>query len=411
MRRFPPALAYALAIVFVLLIPTSSPAQVQEISQTVKELKAAPVDTEVPGTEVPDEASPLLTQLKHELRDLITARLAGAARDAAPAKLQESVRNDLKAGGMVLQSDVPEIPRTGPLPEDAEFGFIQKITIEKPAKHEDLLVAVTTLQIPCGSDSSLYIFQWQKTGWNLILAQEANGYDRIDGAQGDFGYSISPPDVSGHWFVATANVDPWCTSMWRGIRYEILRAGSDAYEPNVLYTGKSGIYLEDDLFRLKTTSDTVSLSFVAEQRLDTEIFFRKHLLNFRVSGDAVTRVEPLALHPEDFLDEWFQLPWTYASTSVEPAQEKQAHSWHEWKKTAALEFSRLRFVQPCGNEKPAQRWVVGIDWGETNAEPQSLYFEISGSGSTFRILNVSEIRPAGCPGESPPDYQPDLTLP
>jgi hypothetical protein len=134
-------------------------------------------------------------------------------------------------------------------------------------------------------------------------------------------------------------------------------------------------------------------------------------LNFRVSGDAVTRIEPLAPHPEDFLDEWFQLPWSDASKSVEPAQEKQAHEWHEWKNTTALEFSSLRFVQACGNEKPAQRWVVGIDWGETKTEPRSLYFEMSRSDSTFRILNVSEIRPSGCPGESPPDYQPGLTLP
>jgi hypothetical protein len=198
MSKFSPAPAYALAILFVLLIPTSSPAQVEEVSQTVKELKAVPVDTEVPGTEVPDEASLLLAQLKHELRDLITARLAGAARDAIPAQLQESLRNDLKAGGIVLQSDVPQVPRTGPLPEDAEFGFIQKITIEKPATHDDILVAVVTLQIPCGSDSSLYIFQWQKSSWNLVLAQEANGYNRIDGAQGSFAHSISPPDSSGH---------------------------------------------------------------------------------------------------------------------------------------------------------------------------------------------------------------------
>ncbi len=365
----------------------------------------------MPSTEVPDEASLLLTLLKHELRDLIAARLAEAGRDALPARLQESVRNDLRAGGIVLQSDVPEVTRTGPLPEDAEFGFIEKITIEKSPKHEDFLVAVVTLQIPCGSDASLYIFQWQKTAWNLVLAQEANGYNQIDGAQGDFAYSISPSDVGGHWFVATANVNPWCTSNWQAIRYKILRAGSNAYEPVVLYTGESGIYREDDLFTLKTTPDTASLSFVAEQSLDMGILLRVHLLNFGVTGDAVTRTEPLALRPEDFLDEWFKLAWSDASKSVEKSQESQAHLWHEWKKTAAPADSSLQFVQPCGHEKPAKQWVVGIDWEEGETVAKSLYFKISRTNGTFSMLSASETRPSGCPGESSPYDSSDLTLP
>jgi hypothetical protein len=411
MRKSSTGLTYVLAVLFALVIPASAPAQVQEISQTVKKLKAVPVDTEMPSTEVPDEASLLLTQLKHELRDLVAARLAEAGRDAMPAGIQRSVLNDLKAGGIELRADLPDGTRSGPVPEDAEFGFIQKITIEKSPTHEDLLVAVVTLQIPCGSDSSFYIFQWQKTAWNLILAQEANGYSQVDGAQGNFGYSISAPDVNGRWFVATVDVNLWCTSNWQAIRYKILRVGSNAYEPKVLYTGKSGIFLEDELYKLKTTSDTVSLSFVAEQSLDMGILLRVHLLNFGVTGDAVTRIEPLALRPEEFLDEWFQLAWSDASKSVEKSQESHARLWHEWKKPVAPADSSLRFVQPCGHEKPAKQWVVGIDWGEGATVAKSLYFKISRTDGTFRILGVSEIRPAGCPGESPPDYQPHLTLP
>src|SRR5580698_4670374 len=156
-------LRFALPIVFALLVPTFLRAQVQDIAQTAKKLKAIPVDSELPSTDVPEDASVLLTQFKHELRDLVAARLAGAAADQAPEKLQESILNDRAAAGIELRADVPDVTRTGPLPEDAEFGFIQKITIAKPAEHQDLIVAVVTLQIPCGSDWSLYIWQWQKT--------------------------------------------------------------------------------------------------------------------------------------------------------------------------------------------------------------------------------------------------------
>jgi hypothetical protein len=69
-----------------------------------------------------------------------------------------------------------------------------------------------------------------------------------------------------------------------------------------------------------------------------------------------------------------------------------------------------RFVQPCETETPAKRWVVGIDWGETETVKKSLYFKMSRTNGAFRIFSVSEIRPSGCPGESQPDYEPDLTL-
>jgi hypothetical protein len=200
--------------------------------------------------------------------------------------------------------------------------------------------------------------------------------------------------------------------MWQGIRYKILRAGSNAYEPKVLYTGKSGIYLGDDLFKLKTTADTVSLSFVGQQSLDLGILLRIHLLNFRISGDAVTRIKPLALHPEDYLDEWLHVPWSESAKSVEPGQENEAHSWHEWMKQEALEFPSLRFVQPCGDNKPAQQWALGVDLPiETKTGAKSLYFEISKTNGTFRVQTISEVRPSGCPGGSPPDSHPDLTLP
>jgi hypothetical protein len=413
MKKASTRLGYALPILFALLIPARLSAQVRDIVRTAAKLKAVPVDTELPGTEVPDEASVLLTQFKHELRDLIAARLADAGRDATPARLQESILNDLSAGGIELRSDLPGVTRSGPLLEDAQFGFIQKITIGRPSKHEDMLIAVITLQIPCGSDSSLYIFQWEKTAWKLVLAQEADGYRRIDGAQGEFDYSVSPPDAQGNWFAATSDVNPWCTSAWRNIGYKILRVGSDAYDPRVLISGQSGVYIGmDDVSKLRTTSNTASLSFIAEQGLNLGAMFRIHLLNFQISGDQVMRVAPLALHPEGFLDEWFDLPWDHASRWVDQSQESQLHSWHEWAKKAGSGFANLRLAQPCGTAIPANRWVLGIDLAKkSNTDPDSLYFEISRTGGVFRILRIAEVRPSGCPGENPPDDSPELTLP
>jgi len=43
---------------------------------------------------------------------------------------------------------------------------------------------------------------------------------------------------------------------------------------------------------------------VAAQGLDDSIMTRLHVQKYEVNGDRVTRVPPLALAPEDFLDEW-----------------------------------------------------------------------------------------------------------
>src|SRR5262249_7376806 len=128
------------------------------------------------------------------------------AEDPAPQTGQQSGQENASKTESLSQQSThsdPGIP-------DYVYGDIEDINIQEPDGHPDLVAATTTLGVCCGSDTSLYLFQRSESAWHLILAQEAEEYDEVSGAQEMFEYRISPPDSDGRFFVVTANVNPWC---------------------------------------------------------------------------------------------------------------------------------------------------------------------------------------------------------
>src|SRR5262249_7368468 len=146
------------------------------------------------------------------------------------------------------------------------YGDVYDIRIQQPEAHPDLLAVTTTIGVCCGDDTSFYLFKRENAEWRLVLAQEANDYDEIDGAQGRFTLAISPPDKQGKFFVVTANVNPWCTSNWQSLRYQVLRIGQSAYEPQILLSEKGTIYLAVDnpVYELKVQRNRFFLKFYGD---------------------------------------------------------------------------------------------------------------------------------------------------
>lgn len=136
------------------------------------------------------------------------------------------------------------------------------ITIKRPHECLDLIAVTTTIGVLCGADTSLYLFKYEGKNWKLILASEANDYDLISGAQGNFEFGVSWPDRSGEFFVVTASVNPWCTSNWQAITYRVLRPGPRPYEARELLDRKKIIWLIDDPpYRLNVRDTGFTLSF------------------------------------------------------------------------------------------------------------------------------------------------------
>jgi len=371
--------------------------QNDSISSTSRALQK--LDGEAAYTDVPTEARPLLTRLKHQLRDLVTRTL-----DADPSMLTSArvfnarVLAALKREGVTMGRPKDDDVHT--------YGSVISVNIFRPQGYAELIAATTTVSVQCGEDTSLYLFRREGKRWRLALADESNDYEKVSGARERFDFRVSPPDARGDFFVVAADVNPWCTSAWQLMRYRVMRVGDDAYSPRVLRSGEEGIYLGTELegFRLTADASTFTLRFDSSQSLDPGRLIRPHVLKFKVSNDSVERVAPVALKPEDFADEWTQIKWDEAARWSEPSKLSELKRWHDTLNPDGKGFmgSEILFVQPCG--KPASVWQVGVESyidDENRARvPPKLYFTIARDGAGFRMRGVSDARPSECNGSA-----------
>lgn len=282
-------LAHLIAIWLVLA--SSAIAQPAAVAQTVKSLREIKADAM--DVQLPVAVRPLLRQLKQQLRELISATLnAQGMRHQTPLQIRANVLAQLAQVGVQVPPPEESGASSNSFDTSYVYGDIHQITIQRPAKHLDLLAVTTTIGICCGQDTSFYLFKKNGKQWQLILAQEANGYADISGAHERFEYALAPPDRRGNFFIVTANVNPWCTSAWQSLRYQVMRVSRDADTPQILLNQKSTIYLGvgPPDYRLRVQAKGFSLTFYGEASpkaiSDGEITQRK-VLHYAVDGNRV----------------------------------------------------------------------------------------------------------------------------
>jgi hypothetical protein len=402
-RRFP-----LLALLF--LSPSAFlQAQTDKLHAVVEQLRA--IETRGKGNpsgDVPPAAQKLLPQFKSGLREII-GRTLNSHLSSSPENLHDLILSDLKKAGIEALNPVQ---RDGYYTADGDdFGYLYDVTVRQPARHPDLIAVVTNLTIPCGSDASLNLYRRTGAMWQLILVAESNGYADISGAQGSFQFAISPPDDEGNWFVVAADVNPWCSSNWQQLRYKVLRSGEDVNHAAVLLDEHTTVYLgTDQPYRLTINPHGFEIWNVASQGLDASILTREHVQKYEVSGNRVTRIPPLALAPEDFLDEWVDMKWEAAATWASSADVAKLQYWHERlnHEGRARIDTEFDFVQPCKAAENIAKWQIGLlleGTGEHDLPgdlPDELFFTITKRGGAFYVESVEKDRPPGCPGNALP---------
>lgn len=247
-------------------------------------------------TDVPPVARPLLTRLKHQLRDLIADKIrTDGDKSASPDSLRRTLWDQLTTNGVAIEQPKDRVADEELTESSYSLGNVFDIEVKRPAGHQNLIAVTITLAIPCGSDASLYLFEKRDQQWELVLAQEANEYENISGAQGIFGYDISPADGKDNFFVVTVNVNPWCTSNWQAIRYSVLRVGATAYQPWVLAAGEETIYLgvSPPPYRLEVAKKWFSITFegnTSNADIANGINSRQHVLKYSIQGEHAKRM-------------------------------------------------------------------------------------------------------------------------
>ena len=381
---------------------TDKQSEPQPQSISIDELRATnhAVDGAM-DTRIPPATRHLMTVLKRQLRTLVIEVLKHpTAPDQSAHELKRQVIDRLKQQGATVAS--PPFPKfwNAEAEKIISYGYIDEIEFKRPGGHPDLLAVATTLAINCGEDTSLYLFRQNREGYQLILALEANGYEEVSGAQSSFDYSISPTDKTGKFFVVAADVNAWCTSRWQMLRYKVLRVGATPEEPEIIVKAEHGILIDKEpIFRLTTTSDGFKFTFWHEQSLDGGIQKRHHVLNYCLKGNNLKRIAPLALRPEDFLDEWIRLPWDEAAQWAEASKLAELRTWHERLQSdderCCSELNSVRSYPSL-----PQRWQVAVsaDGERADKPPPQLFFKISRKGDAFFIEDISTSEDKTCTG-------------
>src|SRR5437763_7564703 len=185
-------------IAVICLLPLSGDAQQDSspaaIARTLQQMRTLKLVDSI-GYEVPPDAIPLLTQVKHQLRDLFLKTLNDSGPGTTATKAKSAFLAQLGAAGIAVPGDSRE---------DEVYGHIWSINVEQRFGHPDLLIFSPELSIACGNDSPLYVFQKNGGQWRLLIAVESNGYTPEKGALGGLQYELSPPDKQRHWSLVYA---------------------------------------------------------------------------------------------------------------------------------------------------------------------------------------------------------------
>jgi len=356
---------------------TNPPDSVRHI---VSELRRFPVGSGDDAA-VPQPVATNLTRLKHALRDLIVRVVAAPdAVKSAPEVLAARVIERLEG------EDVP-------VGDEGGYGAIPRIEFQRPPEYPAWLVATTSLSIPYGLDTSLYLFEIQGSSWKHVLTVESNGYKEISGAQGGLTYYVAPPVPHQKPYLVTADVTPSPVSVWQGLRVKVLRIG-DRPETPIILASRELSYCLDDAYYFSIRAGGFGLIFLTFA-VDPELagFRGVHYLEYAVGVDRASKVKEVTIDPSVVVRRWAAKDWPTASRSVDASATGDLREWHQ-------RFQRERWA--CGpgaislshrTEGDHERLlaVAGCTRGDTEAISAYVVFAAGRDG--FHIASISDAKP------------------
>ena len=394
--------ANSIFLILFLLVSTNAVAQrvsphARKAVQTIQQLRAIGMPEADDVDPVPPPKVPsLLRLLNQELRALIVEDLNDPNRHAVPS--EKEILEQLTAAGW------EEIPSH----KWNAYGEIRQIKFDWKTGYEPgILVVSTQLWLPCGSadpDSAIYVFQGGARRWDLALAAESDfdpaGENDVTGMQ----YKISPADSHGHWFLVVAHVPPSCRRAAATLRYKAMRPGTSWNQPILLVSGRESINPSfQPAFRVDTEKYSFALTLGKLRKLDGEPGIA--IFRYGLSGDEVRRMAPLALTPEDFLDQWAQLNWDEAKRWTRDSSDSVLEQSHSKLNSLASDSAEIESVHLCsGTGEGDGDWLLelSVDGGmNPSLKETTLFVAISKTAGTFVLNGVFDKPPSGCSGRTP----------
>jgi hypothetical protein len=294
-------------------------------------------------------ARPALTTAKHQLRDWIEAELTGSAYGSSPNIDADAfaavVNGKLKAAGI----------HTRPVQMWSNGG---------------VLIAVTSFAIVCGSDDSIYGWNWDGKAWRRVITHEITDYapDRYkpEAIYGPENVRFALADLNGaklHILVTALNT--WCTSGWLGRRFQLYDLDRTAAEAKLLIDGDVSAFVLEGDQKASLTSDRMVIEYTGDDGDPRKTPFGIRARVYALAGGKVRLVPWAAADAEDFTERWMFAPWAQSSTVSAPGN-RALEQWHHRLHDLSLgpagdEWTSFADAVRCGDHSDI--WEYAIVFG------------------------------------------------
>jgi len=334
----------------------------------------------------------------------------GALKDALVKAVDESMRCAIVSEGAAAmeatlakrldanQPEKPFTPQAGEIDEleDGVYGATLKVAVSTPANAQQLRAVEVSFGIECGDDTVLMLYEAKSEGWRRVLRWQSPEYADISGAFGDlFAYAVIPGAMTSEMRMVVAHGTPWCTSRFSGFAIDVLAPAVHGDTPRVVWHTARGYSRGDFATSLRATRDGFELR-INEPTMDANVFERTVVYHYRISGDHVERIEPIALNGRGFVEEWLDMPWDEAKgqTSVDAAEpmkivhDRYSESQKDTKTFVSYSYGPVRACLVKG------RYEVEMD-----ADPGGpQYFAIKQGQNGYTMVNFGTTQDERCGG-------------
>jgi len=368
-----------------------------EIRTLLTPMRAKPLD--LPGAR---GATPVLTDVKHKLRDWIESRLREFRDEDDVRAFTHELNAEIRSAK--LSCDWAAVPPEKNCPDRGQSGYLGEMKLD----FGQVLVVTTAVGIVCGFDESAYAYSFSNGRWQRFWQGETNDYIAERYVPLNFlgilfssqDYLDKGADPSIRLLLVLARDPAYCESNWYNVYYRVWQLRIDRPDEKLLLDRGEEAFLGDWVDGVVSPQDV--LIEYSTRTAFTDFQFRRVVRHYVLRGGKLERAESLALNPRDFADEWMRTEWAvssrWTSSGVSPSSVQRMHRKEK--------FEGGQYTDTFYCEKRPEHWQVGLVWtnydGKTMVDTKHLYFLVRWlSPYRFSMAGVSDHPWTGCTEKDP----------
>jgi hypothetical protein len=389
-------------LIVVLLAPA---AHAEDSALVALRLTLLPMRAQPHAHEAARGATARMTVAKHRLRRWVETRLSGFPQDGDEAAFVRRMNDELARARLFCEADGAVVEESCDKASSerlaSNLGYLHPLKAMRRGR--GVLVVETGFAILCGNDASAYAYEWRSGRWRRFWQSE-----RRPGAAGRYApQSLNDVlvanlagEAAGDRLVLTLGRQEWCSSFWQRVYYRLWRthSGGRRRTARLLLERAETAYLSDVDGPLRGRLEPTGawIEFMTDS-IDGDVNFRGAVRHYRIVDDGVTLVEPIALRPREFIEEWIAHPWPASARWSQPASPPALRRRHR-----ALHGKRVSgsFLGPTLRCDPATHWQVGFRFERRGRSDSPTYFIVQWRPAYgFSVVDVLDHPRADCRGE------------